>query len=910
MVSNMKRLVLSLLLSLWLLPCFAQEMPSDNVILDLKDEETTKKITLSDTIETTFEIANYFNKNYPGKLIDSDLKPDIEKFFPDLSRQELYDKESFIRKSIKLYRWGKDIYESVKSKILVPEPPVLTYRDSEYENPKDYKYVDSGEDAVRITTDIKKVISYSADRKEQEAYQAHREKVENNDKLKKLFPEFERLSRIYDKIEFKKLPFYGIVYDDPKTNGEGITPWVVQEHAKIRLASDQSRLEDQTQIKGIVHFKTDINWGILADSYDKYPEISVTFEKSKNIKKCSLFRPAPRRAYFPDGDLILYLNDFAYPFVCQVINNKETAEIKAHTVYTMCNPEKKCKTYNADLTLPLKSGLGFNTVLQNFITQTFNLLPKQEETEITIQDISVEENELSPSGKTLRVIIDSNYTINKPEIFIRTPKKIKLSSPKVAIDKNRFSARFDIIDSEQNIEGQEAEITFTPNRIHTFRLYKNILSSSVFDINSKILNFGLLLIAALGGFILNFMPCVFPVLSLKFLTLTQFGAKNEKTLRHNFLLSALGIYAGFIILAATLSGIKLLGNNIGWGMQFQNPFFLLTMIFVICLFIAQIRGIISLSLFSDFAKKPVFSGAFFSGLLIVLMATPCTGPYLGTAVGFALAGTTSDIFAIFTAIAFGLSLPYLILASAPNLSVFIPRPGKWMNKLHHFMIFLLFLTVIWLLAILKAQSSWITVSVILILLVLFYLILYTYRQTILETEHLLGKDSKMLAKAKRKVHLIFISLLSFIFIIALFVGDLGFSNHKNIVSQKTTTELDLNQIGHDVAKGYNVLVKIGADWCLTCSYNNFLVFDNASTKSIYERYNIKVINLDWTEYKPEILEFMSEYGRKGLPFYILYNQNIPEGLVLPEILSQMEFERILNNSAVMVSIPETQNKEE
>ena len=900
----MKRFVLSFLLSLWIFPCASQETPSGNVILDLQEEETTKKITLSDTIGTTFEIANYFNKNYPGKLIDSDLKPDIEKFFPNLSRQELYDKESFIRNSIKLYRWGKGIYEDAKSKFLVPETPILTYRDSEYENPKDYKYVDAGEDNVRVTTDIKKVISYSADRKEQENYHAHKEKMETNDKIKKLFPEFERLARIYDKIEFKKLPFYGIVYDDPKTEGEGITPWLTQEHAKIRLASDQSRLENQSQIKGIVHFKTDANWGILAENYDQYPEITVTMKNSQNLKKCSLFRPVPRRAYFADGDLIIYGNDFAYPFICTVENNEKTATIKTHITYTMCNAEKNCKPYQADLSLPLKAGLGFNTVLQNFITQTFNLLPRQEEKDITIQDVALEHNDLSPTGDTLRLIIDSNYPIDKPDIFIRTTNNIKFASPKIAIDNNRFSARFDVLSPHQSLEGQELEITFRPDKIHTFRLFKPILSASVFDINSRILNLGLILLAVLGGFILNFMPCVFPVLSLKILSLTQFGAKNEKHVKLNFLLSALGIIIGFLILAVILSAIKLLGHNLGWGMQFQNPFFLLTMIFAVLLFIAQIHGIIHFSFPIYKAKLSLAVESFFSGLLVVLMATPCTGPYLGTTIGFALSSNISDIFAILMAVALGLSLPYLLLAAAPNLSIFIPRPGQWMNKFHHFMVFLLIITILWLLTILKAQSSFLTVLSICGLMILFYFILSIYHKSILETEHLSGRDKKLCSRAKQKLHLIFATLLSFVFVCSLITGYKGFINHKKSGNDQTTTELNLDQIGHDVAQGYNVLVKVGADWCLTCSYNNLLVFDNVTTKNIYDHYNLKVINLDWTEYKPEILEFMSEYGRRGLPFYILYNQNIPEGLVLPEILSQMEFERILNNSAVIYPISE------
>lgn len=906
----MKRFIFVLLVGLWSTICSAQETSSTNIILDLQNEEKNKELSLSETIETTFEVAKYFDTNYPDKLIETDLKPDIEKFFPNLTQQELYDKENFIRNSIKIYRWGKNIYEDIKSKILAPEPPVLTYKDSEYENSQDYEYIDAGENNTLITTDIKKVISYSEDLKERENYQAHREKKETHEKIKKLFPEFERLVRIYDKIEIKKLPFYGIVYDDPKTNGEGITPWLEQEHAKLRLASDQSRLEDQTEIKGIVHFKVDADWAILAQSYEQYPEISINLEHSENLKNCRTFRPTPRRVFFEDGDLILYGNDFAYPFICTITDNKQTATVNADVVYTMCNSEKKCKEYNAYLSLPIKAGLGFNTVLQNFITQTFNLLPIQEEKDITIQDVSVEDNKLSPTGKTLRIIIDSKQTLEKPEIFIRTKEAIKLSSPKIAIDNKRFSARFDILSPEQTLQNQEIEIIFNPNKKRSFQILKTVQSASVFDINSRTLNLGLILLAVLGGFILNFMPCIFPVLSLKFLSLTQFGAKNEQTVKQNFILSALGILCGFFVLATLLALIKILGHNLGWGMQFQNPIFLLIMIFAILLFIAQINGIIRFPVILQQIHLSPSSEAFFSGLLVVLMATPCTGPYLGTTIGFALSGSITDIFAILMAVALGLSLPYLLLATAPNLSAFIPHPGKWMDILHKIMISLLFLTIIWLLVIFKVQSSLLTEISIILLLITFYLILNVYHKAMLETEKMANTNKNILHTAQQRLRLYFMSALSFIFILALIIGTLGFHYHQQKVKEKTVTELDLNQIEQDIAQGYNVLVKVGADWCLTCSYNNFLVFDNASTKDIYQYYNIKVINLDWTEYKPEILDFMSEYGRRGLPFYILYNRNIPEGLVLPEILSQMEFERILNNSTIITPLPKKRKDNE
>ena len=899
---NMKKFIFAFFCVFWSFGAFSQEV-SDKVFLDLQTtEDEGRDIGFVDMFGTAVEVGHYFDKNYPGDLIETDLKPDIEKFFPEATRQQIYDRESLIRGSIKAFRWVKAKIEEIKSKFLVPDLPILTYKDSEYENPSDYTYVDVGNDNVFITTDIKKVISYSSDPKEIETYEAYKERKEDYAKIEELFPGLTRLKRVYDKIELKKLPFYGLIYDDPKTDGEGISLWQKQKHLKVRVASDVSRLEGHSQIKGVIQFGLDVGQVLLAEPYGQYSEVQVDFGKSKNISGCQLFRPVPHRKLFDDGDLIVYLNNFAYPFICDVTDTQKDTEIQAEITYALCNEDKKCFNDKAQVKLEMKAGNGFSTVMKNFITQSFAYLPDMREDKISVRDVSVEENEQSPSGQTLRIIVDSDRAVNKPEFFVRADNHIRFGRPRIAVENHRISARLDILDADVSLIGKPVEITFMTHGTNYYRLYKTVTSASIFDINSRHLTVGLWLLAMLGGFLLNFMPCVFPVLSLKFLSLTQFGAKNQKQVRQSFLLSIFGILGGFFILATVLSILKTLGKNLGWGMQFQNPVFLVGMIFAILLFLAQLNGIISFCLFSyDKVQKQKFSqrwDAFLSGLLVVLMATPCTGPYLGTTIGFALSGTPADIFAILTAVAVGLALPYVLLCCMPDLSLFIPRPGPWMQKIHLLMNIMLLLTLVWLFSLLPAQSSVMTTLGIIGLAVLFFAFLYMYRYSLIEVKSTMQQDTKLQSKALSVLRLIYGSILLLLFSVALVTGYKGFNHHREELVLQKVSELDFNQIGEDVQKGYNVLVKIGADWCLTCSYNNFLVFDNIGAEDLIKMYHLKIIEVDWTTYDSRILEFMGEYGRRGLPFYILYNRNIPEGLVLPELLSLMEFQNILNGNAV------------
>ena len=196
----MKRLLFACFLLLVSPICFAQETNSHKIIIDIDEqEESVKSIKLPDMIDTAIEVGIYFDSNYPQDKIETDLKPDIEKFFPQLSSQQLYNHETFIRNSVKLYRWGKQKYAEIKSLLLAPKLPTLTYEDEDYEKASDYSYVDVGEDNVLITTDIKKVISYSSDPKEKESYEAFIKRNRKDEKFETIFPGIAKLKKLYEK---------------------------------------------------------------------------------------------------------------------------------------------------------------------------------------------------------------------------------------------------------------------------------------------------------------------------------------------------------------------------------------------------------------------------------------------------------------------------------------------------------------------------------------------------------------------------------------------------------------------------------------------------------------------------------------------------------------------------------------
>ena len=337
-----------------------------------------------------------------------------------------------------------------------------------------------------------------------------------------------------------------------------------------------------------------------------------------------------------------------------------------------------------------------------------------------------------------------------------------------------------------------------------------------------------LFIAFIGGVILNFMPCVFPVLSLKiYNVLSQQQQRiNNKTIKRNFLATILGIIFSFFILSLLIVFLKSIGSNLGWGFQFQSPFFLSFMILILILFSLNLIDVFSIDIpiiFKKFLNRIInlnkksseFFQNFFLGSFITILSTPCSAPFIGTAIGFAFVSPNQIIFLIFFCISLGLSSPYIILATRPQLLIFLPKPGAWMKKFKYFLSLLLILTAIWL----------------------------------------------------SKALLIQINTIN------------------NVSKDNNWIEFDNSKLKELVNENNIVFVDITADWCLTCFYNKKTVLDRKKVKNVFETYDVKKIRGDLTKPNREINEYINSFGRFGIPFNVIYTSSVPQGILLSEVLT-------------------------
>lgn len=395
----------------------------------------------------------------------------------------------------------------------------------------------------------------------------------------------------------------------------------------------------------------------------------------------------------------------------------------------------------------------------------------------------------------------------------------------------------------------------------------------------------MIIIALIGGAILNIMPCVLPVLSIKLISVINHSNTPLRKIRFAFISTVIGILSCFILFAGAASLIKITGNSLGWGLQFQNPYFLISLILILTFFTANMLGFFEIT-FEQFLanllnrkinegekKKNIFLPNFFSGVLAVLLATPCSAPFLGTAISFALSQSFAIIITIFLAIGLGFSLPYLILLITPKMVYLLPKPGKWMLKIKQLMALFLVATVLWLIYVLSNNISYLSAILVTVLAVLVIPAL---------------KLKSYFLKSLALISIISLSIISPNF----FKKNLDEKNESEMVWR----EFDESQIQEQIEMGHVVVIDITADWCLTCKFNKIRVLKDEEVVAKLKSGLIVAMRGDITKPNPQILEFLHKHNRFAIPFNAVYGPNAKEGLLTNELLTKKELFQLIEKA--------------
>src|SRR5882757_8306971 len=395
----------------------------------------------------------------------------------------------------------------------------------------------------------------------------------------------------------------------------------------------------------------------------------------------------------------------------------------------------------------------------------------------------------------------------------------------------------------------------------------------------------LLAFAVLGGLILNLMPCVFPVLSIKAIGLVQQAKEHPAAVRAKGLVFAAGVISSMLCLAAALLALRAGGEQIGWGFQLQSPLFVTLMVYLLLAVGLNLSGVFEVGgglagVGDGLTRGDSYRASFFTGVLTTLVATPCTAPFMAAAVGAALTQSPAAALSIFAALGLGLSLPYLLVSFAPWTRRALPKPGAWMDTLKQIFAFPMYASAAWLLWVLAQQTSAVGLGAALAGAILIALAAWAYQKS--KFSGLRGRVTAIVTAIAAVLIAVFLPF-RYADVAAASTGRAAASAH----AAEAWQPYDAARAAEINAAGRPLLVNFTASWCLTCLVNERNAFADSGVQEVFRDKGVTLMKADWTSRDPAITKALAAFGRAGVPLYVVYNAKpgSSEPVVLPQLLT-------------------------
>ena len=564
--------------------------------------------------------------------------------------------------------------------------------------------------------------------------------------------------------------------------------------------------------------------------------ITIEFNDTSIENKLKVLFPFPEKYTDHGVSTIGYEGQVIFPVRIQK-NEFDKINEKINLDYLVCK----------DICIPISETKNLKLNLRNVVQsdafmESYKTVPKK-----NLNYFNIGENIISSEKISIKIINKDEF--ENIELFAYSED----TNLKVKKLKSSFEVFFD-----NNIESLNSPIDFSFSN-------GNVYEEISFDFNKKSIQTPIIyfiILAFLGGLILNFMPCVLPILSLKLYSFLSLAKDDDNKIRFDCFLTIAGIITSFLVLAITVIFLKTFGETVGWGFHFQNQFFLMFILVLMLIFSLNLLGFFEIILpqnalykINNFLDTNSKSGHYFSGVFATLLATPCSAPFLGTAVGFSMGSSNQNIVIIFLSIALGFSFPYLCFIIIPKIVKLLPKPGGWMNNLKYFLGLLMLLSFVWISNLFKIN----------------YLLIFLFTTLILIFTCFKNRSK-------------FSMITSLLFVIT---NIFFFSEKMNLQKSKLIWE-DYNDKSLESYLNENrfVLVDVTADWCVTCQFNKITTLNTKKLVDFLIQHEVLVIRADWTNKDKDIFDFIKRYNRYGIPVNIVYGPKNKEGILLPEILSK------------------------
>ncbi|NKD59310.1 disulfide bond formation protein DsbD [Haematospirillum jordaniae] len=614
---------------------------------------------------------------------------------------------------------------------------------------------------------------------------------------------------------------------------ESTTSFVTTPEARISLLAGQTATKGQGALLLGLRFELEKGWKIYwRNPGDAGFPPTLSWDNSVNLADARIIWPVPSRFSWAGLETIGYEGDVTLPIEARIADPDKPLHASLRVDYLVCS--NICIPGTANLALTLPDGEGSISA--------------------DAEQINAYKWQAPGSHHGLRILSAAYKTGENglPLLSIEAESDTPFSD---AID---LFAEYDMQDTPEFVGTRRPTVTTSSNtkrihvetRLETRPALDQRLTLTLVDGNrgtestlipdhaspSPTLSqpglVAMLGLAFIGGLILNLMPCVLPILSLKILHLAHHAGRNQREIRMGFTGSGIGVVLTFVGIGIILATLKAGGAALGWGIQFQNPLFLGILVIILTAFALNLWGLFDIRLpnwllrttETSLPSSSQWLPSIANGAFATLLATPCSAPFLGTAVGFALAQGPWNIMVIFVVMGFGMALPWFLVAITPKLGQCLPRPGYWMIRLRQIMGLTLLATAFWLLTVILAQ----------------------YR----------GPDEP----------------------------------------EEGWVAFDTQMIGAHIANGQTVFVDVTARWCITCQVNKAVVLSQEPVSTLLSQPGIIAMQADWTSQNPFISQYMASHGRYGIPFNAVYGPGRPDGIILPELLTAQTVQEALKQA--------------
>lgn len=647
--------------------------------------------------------------------------------------------------------------------------------------------------------------------------------------------------------------------------GTGAPGTLMAPHLSAELISDGSQVAPGESARVALALQLEPGWHVYwINAGDSGQPPRVTWSLPSGVSVGSMQFPAPSR--LPLGPLVDYgyEHEAVFPFALSVAKSAKTqhATLRAHVQWLVCR--EVCLPGKAFLGLDLEIVPGAHRVPNSRIEAAIKAEPQPLPSSDRVVATATRDH--------LRLAVATRHPEHSAEFYPDSDDQIR-NAGEQRFHPNGQGGTLDLERSDpsdtlpKTIHGV---LKLDDGRAYLFALPVQAVATSVSPASHTGV-LGVLLLAFVGGMILNLMPCVFPVLFLKALSLVSSSGEEISSQRKHGAVYTVGILASFWSIVGVLLVLRRLGQHAGWGFQLQSPVFVVLMACLLFFMALSLAGMFDLGLTmtgtgDGLTRKPGYAGSFFTGVLATVVATPCTAPLMGAAIGFALSQSTLITFLVFTVLALGLAFPYALLTSVPSLANRLPKPGRWMETLKQFTAIPLLLTVVWLVWVYArlngpstGESSDHVARLLIALIVLAF------------AGWILGRWP-----ARR-----WSQGMAVLVLVGAVAVPLGARSDQELEWQPYSSA----SMKQAVDSRRPVFVDFTAAWCLSCQVNERAVLQSDEVKNRLMAEHYVLLRADWTRYDPAITDALARAGRSGVPTYVVFSKT-GEMHVLPEVLTR------------------------